>query len=80
MDQRVWIGFEALAMKSTPAFRSLEFAETSGEGRLLVLNLDEYGKVWANYYLEEKVLQAIENDTYDIVYTDGLYKMYIVSR
>jgi len=78
MDQRVWTGFEALAMKSTPTFRSLEFTEKSGEASLLILNLDEYGKVWANYYLGEKVLQAVENDTYGIVYTDGLYKMYVV--
>jgi len=79
MDQRVDIGFKALAMKSTPGPFYLNFTEKSGKGSLLVLNLDEYGKVWANYYLGEKVLQAIENDTYSIVYTDGLYKMYIVS-
>jgi len=79
VDQRVGMGFGALVIKSAPEFLNLEFNRTLGKGSLLILNLDEYGKVWANYYLGEKVLQAIENDTYGIVYTDGLYKMYLIS-
>ena len=79
VDQRVGIGFGALVIKSAPEFLNLEFSKTLGNGSLLVLNLDEYGRVWANYYLGETVLQAIENDTYGIVYTDGLYKMYLIN-
>ena len=70
---------DALVIKAAPAFLNLKFNKTVGKGSLLILNLDEYGTVWANYQLSEKVLQAIENDTYGIVYTDGLYKMYIIS-
>lgn len=77
IDQRVGIAFEALTVKSAPAPAKSEF--TKELGSLAILNLDEYGKAWVNTYLGDKVLKAIENDTYDVVYSDGLYKMYVIS-
>jgi hypothetical protein len=87
VDQRVEIGFEALLMKSGTHV----YTATPGEyvlppkGMLLVLNLDEYGRAWAEYrFASPSLQQTLGNATaqspgYSLVYTDGLYKGYFVS-
>jgi len=74
-DPRVSIPFGAMTLKSTPELYYSQ-SEHSYEATLVVLNLDDLGEQWASYWFEDDVLQGISNNSYGIVYTDGLYRAY----
>jgi len=76
MDARVAIPFQALALESMPKLYYEGGSQISP--RLIVVSFDRLGTEWASSYLEDQDLAAIKDDSYSVVYTDGLYRGFSV--
>jgi hypothetical protein len=79
LDTRVGVPFDAITRKTVPALYYYGSA-SSFTGSLVVFSPDRLGEQFASFNLESNVLQGILNNSYDIVYSDGLYEAVFIPR
>jgi hypothetical protein len=78
IDQRVSMGFGARILKDAPQI-FMQYSKVYLYD-FVILGSDEIGSLWANYKLNESLLQKIKTNNCSRVFTDGMYTGYLTKR